>query len=420
MTAIEDPYLSTGRSVRIGAIAVTALATLVVGLSTVVSLSGAVVASGQMVVDTSVKKIQHPTGGVVGAILARDGQRVAAGETLVRLDDTQTKANLAVVTKELDELAARRAREEAERDGLEVVRFPEDLVARASDPEVKRLLDGELTLFMNRKSARENQKAALQEQIGGLEVQRASRVSQIEWIQKELAGVRDLWEKNLAPYSKLTALEREAARLEGERGQLISSIAETRLKIAQIDQDLRSETGKDLAEIRAKTGELVEKKVAAEDQMRRIEIKAPLDGIIHQSQAHTVGGVVSPGEILMQVVPEHDALTVEIKLAPQDVDQVHLGQTAVIKFPSFNQRTTPELNGEISLVSADVAQDQKTGATYYVARIAVPEQEIERLDGQKLVPGMPVEAFVQTGERTVMSYLTKPLRDQIARAFREK
>lgn len=420
MTAIEDPYLSTGRSVRTGAAAVTVLATLVVGMSTVVSLSGAVVASGQMVVDTSVKKIQHPTGGVVGAILARDGQRVAAGETLVRLDDTQTKANLAVVTKELDELAARRAREEAERDGVEIVRFPEDLAARAGDPDVKRLLDGELTLFMNRKSARENQKAALQEQIAGLEVQRASRVSQIEWIQKELAGVRDLWEKNLVPYSKLTALEREGARLEGERGQLISSIAETRLKIAQIDQDLRSETGKDLAEIRAKTGELVEKKVAAEDQMRRIELKSPLDGVIHQSQTHTVGGVVSPGETLMQVVPEHDALTIEIKLAPQDVDQVHLGQAAVVKFPSFNQRTTPELNGEISLVSADVAQDQKTGATYYIARIAVQERELERLEGQKLVPGMPVEAFVQTGERTVMSYLTKPMRDQIARAFREK
>jgi HlyD family secretion protein len=420
MTAVEDPYLSVDRSVRTGTIAAAALATLVVGLSTVVSLSGAVVASGQMVVDTSVKKIQHPTGGVVGAILARDGQRVAAGETLVRLDDTQTKANLAVVTKELDELAARRSREEAERDGFDVVRFPDSLVARVNEPEVKRLLDGELTLFLNRKSARQNQKAALQEQIAGLEVQRESRVSQIEWIHRELEGVRDLWKKNLVPYSKLTALEREAVRLEGERGQLISSVAETQLKIGQIDQDLRSETGKDLAEIRAKTGELVEKKVAVEDQMKRIEIKSPLDGIIHQSQAHTVGGVVSPGETLMQVVPEHDALTVEIKVAPQDIDQVHLGQPAIVKFPGFNQRTTPELNGDVSLVSADVAQDQKTGATYYVARIAVPARELDRLDGQKLVPGMPVETFVQTGKRTVMSYLTKPLRDQIARAFREK
>jgi HlyD family secretion protein len=227
MTIVEDPCLSTDRSVRTGSVAVAVLIAFVVSLSTVVSLSGAVVASGQIVVDTSVKKIQHPTGGVVGAILVRDGQRVAAGETLLRLDDTQTKANLAVVTNELDELAARQAREEAERDGHEVVRFPEALVARAGDPEVKRILDGELILFVNRKTARENQKAALHQEIVGLEVQRGSRVSQIEWVQKELAGVWDLWEKNLVPYSKLTALEREGARLEGERGQLISSIAET-------------------------------------------------------------------------------------------------------------------------------------------------------------------------------------------------
>jgi HlyD family secretion protein len=414
MTTIDDFHLSTGRSVSIGAAAVAALLALIVALSAFVPLSGAVVASGQMVVDSGLKKIQHPTGGVVGAILARDGQRVSAGETLIRLDDTRTKANLAVVTKELDELAVRRAREEAERHELDVVRFPDGLASRVHDAEVERLLNGELRLSNTRKATRENQKSELElgDKIAGLEVQREAHASQIEWIQRELEGVLDLWKNNLVPYSRLTALGREASRLEGERRQLISSIAETRLKIAQIDQDQRSETGKVLAEIRAETGEF-EKKVATEDQMKRIDQRSPVDGIVHQSQAHTVGGAVLPGEFPMQVVPEHDALTVEIKVAPQHIDQMHHGQAGVVKFPSLNQRTPPALNGEVSLASADVARASKTGATYHVARISVPEAELGRPDGQTRVAGMPVEAFVQTGRDVV---LTKPLRDQIARA----
>ena len=228
--------------------------------------------------------------------------------------------------------------------------------------------------------------------------------------------------------TRVTALERDAARLEGERGSLVSSIAqtkgkmtETELQILQIDQDLRTEVGKELAEIRGKLAELVEKRVAAEDQLKRVDIRAPQDGVVHQLSVHTVGGVITPnGEPLMLIVPEADALTVEAKIQPQDIDQVRIGQKAVLRFSAFNQRTTPELTGEVSRVSADVTKDEKTGISFYTVRIGLTMAEIARLNGLKLVPGMPVESFIQTGERTVISYLTKPLADQLAKAWREQ
>jgi HlyD family secretion protein len=203
--------------------------------------------------------------------------------------------------------------------------------------------------------------------------------------------------------------------------QTKGKITETELQILQIDQDLRTEVGKELAEVRGKLAELGEKRVAAEDQLKRVDIRAPQDGVVHQLAVHTVGGVITPnGEPLMLIVPEADALTVEAKIAPQDIDQVRLGQRAVLRFSAFNQRTTPEINGEVSLVSADITQEAKSGASFYTVRIAPPSSELARLDGLKLVPGMPVESFIQTGERTVISYLTKPLADQITRAWREK
>jgi membrane fusion protein, type I secretion system len=226
---------------------------------------------------------------------------------------------------------------------------------------------------------------------------------------------------------RVTALERDAARLEGERGQLIAStaqakgkISEIELQILQIDQDLRSEVAKDLREVQGKIAELVERKVAAEDQLKRIDIRAPQDGMVHQSTVHTVGGVITPGEAIMLIVPEADALTVEAKLAPQDIDQVRVGQTAALRFSAFSQRTTPELDGVVSRVSADLTTDQRTGAAYYVVRITLSDSEIARLGGLRLVPGMPVEAFIKTGERTVLSYVMKPFTDQINRSFRSR
>ncbi|HEY0329439.1 MAG TPA: HlyD family type I secretion periplasmic adaptor subunit [Rhodopseudomonas sp.] len=404
------------------------------GWATTTEFSGAVIAQGLLVVDSNVKKVQHPTGGVVGEVRVKEGDLVDAGDILLRLDETQTRANVAIITKALDELAARQAREEAERDGEDVVAFPPGLLDRIGSPDVAKAIRGERTQFEVRRQTRNGQRsqlrervAQLREEIAGYEAQIGSKLKQSEWIIKELEGVDRLWKQNLVPYTRVTTLEREKERLDGERGQLLASIAqskgkitETEIQILQIDQDMRTEVGKDLADIRGKIAELVEKKVAAEDLLRRIDIRAPQAGRVLQLSIHTVGGVISAGEQIMLIVPNKDMLSVEVRLQPQDIDQVELDQLALIRFSSFSQRSVPELIGSVKQISADVSEDQKNGSRYYTLRIGVPEDEIKRLGGLKLIPGMPVEAFVQTTPRTVMSFLTKPLNDQIAHAFREK
>jgi len=430
--------MNARRSIRIHLLIAIVVALLLVGgiggWAATSEFAGAVIAQGSLVVDSNVKKVQHPTGGVVAELRVRDGDIVKEGEIVIKLDDTQTRANLQIVAKGLDELAARKAREEAEIDGMDGVTFPSELMARQGDPEIDRILVGETRLFEIRRKTRDGLKAQLneriaqsQEEITGLTAQVDSKDKQIEWIKKELEGVRELWNKQLVQFNRVTALEREQARLEGERGQLVASIAqskgkisETKIQILQIDQDMRTEDGKDLAEIRGKNAELVEKKVAAEDQLKRIDIRAPQDGMVHQLDVHTVGGVISAGQQIMLVVPAADKLIVEAKVQPQDIDQVRVGQAAVLRFTNFNMRTTPELNGEVHLVSADVTQDQRSGASYYTVRIAVSTQEIARLGAVKLVPGMPVEVFIQTNVRTVVSYFMRPFHDQIAKVFREK
>ena len=437
---MKKPGASAHRSIRRHVLGgATALIMLVAGIggwASTAELSGAVVASGVLVVDSNVKKVQHPTGGVVGELHVRDGKHVRAGDVVVRLDDTITRANLAIVVKGLDELAARQGRLESERDDLEQIEFPTELLARMDNPDVARVIIGERKLFDFRKLARSGQKAQLKERIAQLQEeiqgtlgQAVAKRKEIEFINEELKGVRELWAKQLIPISRVMALEREAVRLDGELNRLIASAAqakgkttETELQIIQIDQDLRTEVSKELREIQGKTAELVERKVTAEDQLTRIDIRAPQDGVVHQLAVHTVGGVVNAGEPLMFIVPERDDLTVEVKIPPQEIDQLRVGQPAVMRFTAFNQRTTPEINGVLSRISADIIQDQRTGAMYYLARVSMPDEEVARLRGLKLklVPGMPVESFIQTDFRTVMSYLVKPLSDQVMKAFREK
>jgi HlyD family secretion protein len=267
----------------------------------------------------------------------------------------------------------------------------------------------------------------LQEEIGGLAAQEEAKSREISLIAKELEGVRDLYARNLVQISRLTALERDAARLEGDRGQFVAAraqakgkIAETELQVIQIDKDLGAEVSKELREVNDKIGELVERKVTAEDQLRRVDIKAPQDGVVLQSNVHTVGGVVAAGDTIMQIVPQQDTLAVDARVNPQDVDQVRIGQRVLLRLSAFNQRTTPELNGEVIRLSPDTTTDQRTGQSYYTIRVSIPAAELARLDNVKLLPGMPVETFVQTGERTMLAYLAKPLHDQLMRAFREK
>ena len=406
------------------------------GWATTSELTGAVIGQGVLVVDSSVKKVQHPTGGVVGELRVREGDKVLAGDILLRLDETQTLANATIVSKSFDELVARQARLEAERDNADQITFPKLLLERTRDPasEAARAIAAERSLFDLRRQARGGQKAQLkersaqlQEEIKGYLGQAEAKQREVDFVHKELEGVRTLFEKRLVPMNRLTALERDTARLEGERSQLSGmtaqakgKIAEIELQIIQIDQDLRTEVGKDLIETRSKISELAERKTAAVDQLYRIDIRAPQSGRVHQLAVHTVGGVISPGEQIMLIVPDADALAVEVKIAPRDIDQVYVGQAASMRFAAFDQKTTPEIEGEVSLVSADLVQEQRTGMSYYTARVLLNPEEVARLGNAKLLPGMPVDVFIKTPGRTALSYLIKPLRDQAERAFKER
>jgi len=430
----RDSQASIRRHIIAGSVIVGVLAIGFGGWASTAELSGALIAQGTIVVDSNIKKVQHPTGGVVGEVRVHDGDRVKAGDILVRLDETVTRANLAIVTKSLIELYAREARLGAERDGVDTVAMPPELKDQADDPDVKAALDSERKLFDLRRMARLGQKdqlreriKQLQEQISGLVAQQDAKSKEISFVDQELAGVRELWQKNLVQLNRLTSLERDEARVEGERGQLVASaaeakgrIAEIQLQILNIDQESSSDVAKELRETDSKIGEAVERKVTAEDQLKRIDIRAPQDGVVFQSTANTVGGVITAGDPIMMIVPESDKLTVEVKVEPKDIDQVAIGQPVVLRFSAFNQRTTPELNGSVTRIGADTSNDQRTGQSYYLVRIGVEPGEFDRLGAVRLTPGMPVEAFIQTGERTLVSYLVKPLHDQLMRSMREK
>jgi HlyD family secretion protein len=436
MTAVDakGTRYSIRRHLIVGLAVVVLLAGGLGGWASTAQISGALIAPGSVVVESSVKKVQHPTGGVVGELRAKDGDLVKAGDVVVRLDDTVTKASLAIVTKNLDGLLARAARLEAEQRGLDKIVFPKTLTSRADDPDVKTVMASESKLFEVRVNGRIGQKAQLRErvtqlneEIAGLTAQERAKDQEIALVEKELIGVRDLYEKHLVQLTRLTTLERDMARLSGERAQYVAAraqakgkITETELQIIQVDKDMISDVSKDLREANDKIGEFVERKVTAEDQLRRIDIRAPQDGMVLQSTVHTVGGVITAGDAIMLIVPQTDDLQVEAKVNPQDIDKLQVGQKTLLRLSAFNQRTTPELNGFVTRVSPDVTTDQRTGQSYYTIRVSMPPEEVARLGDVKLIPGMPVEAFVQTGDRTLLSYLIKPLSDQLMRAFRER
>ncbi|MGZ2386200.1 HlyD family type I secretion periplasmic adaptor subunit [Rhizobium brockwellii] len=432
-----DERLDLSRSLRrnlmAGAIATAMLFGGVGGWAATTELSGAVIAGGILVVDGNVKKVQHLAGGTVAELLVKEGQAVQAGEIVVRLDATVMRANLASISKSLDGLYARQARLEAERDGLPKVDLPAALLSRLSHGAADAAMATERRLFADRQVSREGQKARLREQvlqlkeqIGGLDLQSQAKSREIELIGKELEGQRRLFTQGLTSMNRVNNLDRDATRLEGERGQFIASIAATKgriseieLQLMQVDQSMRADVATELRDVEIKQAELVEKEVAAFDQLRHVEIRAPIAGVVHGLSVHTVGGVITPAETLMEIVPEDAALTVESRIAPQNVDQLVVGQGATLRMTAFNRNTTPELKGSLVRVSADLETDQKTGVSFYRAAIAIPDEERQRLRGLTLVPGMPVEAFIRTGDRTVMSYFAKPIRDHANRVFRE-
>jgi len=398
-----------------------------------IEIKGAIIATGRIVVETNIKRVQHQEGGIVREIHVRNGQIVSAGDLLVRIDDTLPRTNLAIINQRLHEFWSQEARLTAERDGRTDLEVPASFADQASSPESALILEGQRTLLHARLTSRDSHKTQIaeqiqqfEEQIAGLGVQRDAKAEEIRLVAQELEELSGLLDKALIEKSRITALMREKARLEGERGRYVSDIAqsgqaisERRVQILQIDEDMRAEVVEQLQAVRAEIAELEEQRVAAEEQLRRAEIRAPRAGFVHQLAVHTVGGVVAPGEDLMAIVPQEDLLVIEAQVSPTDIDQMAISQEAIIRLPGLDQRSTPELSAKVLNISADLMQDPNTGSTYYQARLALPEEEIDRLEGKPLVPGMPVEAFVQSGARSILSYLVKPLSDHIVRTFRE-
>lgn len=425
---------SLRRHLIVGLAVTTLLIGGVGGWSAFASISSAVIASGKVVVESNSKLVQHAEGGIVGEIAVRDGDRVEAGDVLVRLDGTATKANLAIITKQMNELETRRSRLLAERDDQRELVFPEGLEERARASGEFDSLEGERKLFQARFATLSGQREQLREritqthdEIAGLTAQRDAKAREIELTEKELELLSGLREKKLVPVTQYMALEREAAKVQGEHGQLIAEIArtegrvsETQLQVLQLDKEFRETVLGELRTVEAELAELAERRVAALDQLRRLEVQAPQSGVVHQLSIHTRGGVITPGQALMQIVPQNDALIVEARVAPGDIDQVRSGQDAVVHFTAFNQRTTPQLTATLYSVAADLTEDERSGEQYFLARLRLSEAEMTRLGALKLNPGMPAEVFIQTGARSALSYLVKPFEDQLSRAFREE
>lgn len=394
---------------------------------------GAVVAPGTVVVESNVKKVQHPTGGVVGEIRIKEGDKVKAGDLVIRLDETITRANMQLIANQMDDYGLRAARLEAERDGKSQVTIPDHMAARINEPRIAKILADEQKLFATRKDSREGQKAQLKERIQqfgeeilGVSGQIEAKSTEIQLIGKEIEALAGLEAQKLVTTEKMVRLRRDAARLKGEFGELKSAaaqakgkISEVELQILRIDQDAKTEIVKELRETQLKLSELGERRIAAEDQLKRVEIRAPLDGIVHQLAVHTIGGVVNPSEPVMLIVPENDRLVIEAHVEPQSIDQVYAGQKAVIRFTAFQKDKTPELNANVKGISANSSRDEKTGMVFFTVRLEISDEELKRLGAnKKLVPGMIADVQISTEERTVLSFLIKPLMDNFNRMFR--
>ena len=431
---ITRSLVSVRKYVYLGFLTILALFGGFGGWAATTDLAGAVLAPGTIVVAGNIKKVQHPSGGVISKIFVKNGDTVKAGDVVVRLDETVTRASLQVITKQIDELTGRVARLKAERDDAPDVTFPSDLVARASEPDVAQIINGERGLFKSQVSTITAQKQQLSERVAGFQqeiagntAQSSTKAREIELIEKQLEGLERLESQRLVSAEKMMQMRRERTRIEGEMAQLTAAAGQSKGRIAEIemqkltiDSQSKSDTVKDLRESEGKIIELTERRIAAEDMLKRIDIRSPADGIVDQMTVFTVGGVINTAEPLMVIVPQNDQLVVQAKIAPHDIDQARSHKDAVVRFPAFNQRTTPSLNGTVSSISAELTKEQQTNMEYYIARIKIDDSEMKRLGDLQLVPGMPAEIQIRTSERSALSYLVKPLEDAFAKSFKER
>ncbi len=430
--------MKTGKSIRyyqiIGVLGLIVVAGGLGAWASLTSIQGAIIAQGVTSVESSSKKIQHREGGIVKAINVKEGQRVKEGDTLIELDETETKAQLAILDGLLLEQSAQAARLKALRDNADNINFPKELAERKSEPAAQEIMTGQVKLFkalkataVGRRSQLEERVAQLEKQIVGVESQLVARRDQFKLISKELSSLEGLLKKGLVPVSRILALKRERSNLGGQEGELISSIAQTRSRISetklQIIQLEDEERGKVLSELRQVETDLTqnrERRIATAAKLRRTSIVAPRAGYVLQLAVHTIGGVVGPGEVIMLIVPELDDIIVEARVSPQDINQIFLQQSARVRFSSFNARTTPEIQATVTHVAADLTQKDSQTPPFYAIKLKMSKDDLVKLGDNKLIPGMPAETFIQTRNRTPLSYLIQPLRDQILRAFREE
>ncbi|MGC8203035.1 HlyD family type I secretion periplasmic adaptor subunit [Aliiroseovarius sp. PTFE2010] len=399
------------------------------------TISGAIVASGQIEVEQNRQVVQHPDGGVVAEILVREGQMVDAGQTLIRLDPTLLSSQLSITEGQLFELMARRARLEAERDQRDQITFDPDLAVLAkTNQDVAELMDGQRQLFEARRVTRQKERETLsnrifqiESQIRGIVAQQAALDEQLSLIQEELEDQQSLLDRGLAQSSRVLALRREAAALAGQLAELAASeasakerISEIEIELLKLDTDRQEEAITRLRDLQYNEFEQAENRLALREQLSRLDLKAPVSGVIYGLTVFTTRAVIRPADPVLYIVPQDRPLVIAAKVEPIHVDQVFAGQDVILRFPAFDSRTTPELEGRVTKVSADAFTDERSQLTYYRAEVEISENQLDLLpEGLVLIPGMPVETYLRTSDRSPIAYLTKPLTDYFNRAFRE-
>lgn len=421
------PWIQIGNRVCVG------LALALIVASTFLSVSGAVVAGGTVNVENNYKTVQHLDGGIVARINVRNGARVKEGDVLIRLDDTAARANLAIVTGRVNDFLIQQARLEAERDRADHIELPEAIRSQLKDQEIAKIVASQQALFTARRTARLGERQVLTErvgqiesEVGSLQMQLKARTREHEINQEELKALEPLRESGLTTMQRVLPVRRESARIEGDMGRLTgdiakarSAVAEAQLKVAQADKEYTQQIVDELRKVQASLAEQREQLATLQDKLARIDIRSPGTGRVHALAIHTDGGVVTPATAIMQIVPEGGRLIVEAQISPQDVDKVRKGLPCTVRFPAFNARITPKLEGAVFNVSAAQLADQQ-GKSYFLVQVEIGRGEIEKLGlGHDLLPGMPAEVYIETGSRSIMSYFLKPLTDAMARAFRE-
>ncbi len=396
-------------------------------------LDSAAIAIGTVGVEGNRRTIQHLEGGIVKEILVRNGDKIKAGEVLIRLEETQPRAQLQLITGQRNAALALAARLRAERDGVDTITFPEALVSQGDDVGVQETMLGQLGIFQARRDSIEGQRKILGQRVGqfreeieGLRAQIRSADEQLVLINGEVADLQILFDKGLTPKSRLLSLQRRAAEIEGERGQNRAAIArarqsigESEIRIVELRTEQVNEVVAELREVESQLLDLAERFRAADDVLDRIEIVSPIDGFAVDLQVFTSGGVIRPGDRLLDVVPDSEKLVIEARVTPTDIDIVHAGLEAQVRLSAFNQRITPTVDGTVTWVSADRLTDSSTGEEYYTARVDLKDQNDPRLNGLTLQPGMPAEVLIRTGERTLIQYLVSPVEQSISRSLRE-